>query len=90
MHEFCKNNDIAMEAYSPLTRGNKLNDTKLITIAEKYNKTPAQILLRWCVQKEITTLPKSVHKNRIVENTEIFDFELSNSDIDLLDSFSNK
>ena len=90
MHEFCKNNDIAMEAYSPLTRGNNLNDVKLVAIAEKYKQTPAQILLRWCIQKDIATLPKSVHENRIIENTNIFDFELTDADIVLLDSFSFK
>lgn len=90
MHEFCKKNDIAMEAYSPLTRGNKLNDEKLVAVAASYKKSPAQILLRWCIQKEIATLPKSVHKNRIKENADLFDFELSDKDIELLDSFSNK
>ncbi len=88
MHEFCKNNGIAMEAYSPLTRGNNLNDAKLLSIAEKYKKSPAQILLRWCIQKDIATLPKSVHENRIIENADIYDFELLDSDIVLLDLFS--
>ena len=87
MHEFCKNNGIAMEAYSPLTRGNNLNDAKLVAIAERYKKSPAQILLRWCIQKDIATLPKSVHANRIIENANIYDFELLDLDIALLDSF---
>ena len=90
MHKFCKENGIVMEAYSPLTRGNYLDDAKLVTIAEKYNKSPAQILLRWCIQKDIVTIPKSVHEKRIVENADIFDFEISNQDITKLDNFSNK
>ena len=87
MHKFCQENGIIMEAYSPLTRGSKLNDTKLTEIADKYNKTPAQILLRWCIQKNIVTIPKSVHKDRIVSNTDIFDFEISDADIKKLDNF---
>ncbi len=90
MYEFCQKNDIVMEAYSPLTRGNMLGDDKLSTIAEKYSKSPAQILLRWCIQKGIVTIPKSVHENRIVENTDIFDFEISDNDIRKLDNFSKK
>jgi len=90
MYKFCNENDIIMEAYSPLTRGAMLNDAKLESIAEKYNKSTAQVLLRWCVQKSIVTIPKSLHKNRIVENTDIFDFELSDQDIKKLDSFSKK
>ena len=90
MYEFCKNNGVVMEAYSPLTQGRKLNDLKLAEIAEKYSKSPAQILLRWCVQKGIITIPKSIHENRIVENMDIFGFELSEKDIEKLDNFSNK
>jgi methylglyoxal/glyoxal reductase len=88
MHQFCRENGIIMEAYSPLTRGHMLNDVRLTTIAEQYDKTPAQILLRWCVQKGIVTIPKSTHKRRISENTDIFNFELSASDITKLDKFS--
>jgi diketogulonate reductase-like aldo/keto reductase len=89
MHKFCDENGIIMEAYSPLTRGNMLGDAKLATIAKKYNKTPAQILLRWCVQKDVVTIPKSVHEKRITENADIFDFEISDADMGKLDSFSN-
>jgi diketogulonate reductase-like aldo/keto reductase len=89
MHDFCRKNDIVMEAYSPLTHGNDLNNSKLATIATKYDKTSAQILLRWCVQKGIPTIPKSVHENRILENMNIFDFELSDQDIVKLDNFRN-
>jgi diketogulonate reductase-like aldo/keto reductase len=89
MHEFCKANDIIMEAYSPLTHGHNLNDTKLTEIAGKYHKSVAQILLRWCMQKGIPTIPKSVHEERIRQNTEIFNFEISAEDMTLLDSFRN-
>jgi diketogulonate reductase-like aldo/keto reductase len=90
MYEFCQKNDIVMEAYSPLTRGSMLGDEKLTTIAKKYNKSSAQILLRWCVQKGIVTIPKSTHEKRIIENTKIFDFEISDEDIRKLDNFSKK
>ncbi|HUC96585.1 MAG TPA: aldo/keto reductase, partial [Candidatus Saccharimonadales bacterium] len=89
MHEFCKENDIVMEAYSPLTQGKKLGDERLSTIAKKYNKSPAQILLRWCVQKGIVTIPKSTHEKRVKENADIFDFEISNKDIKKLDGFNH-
>jgi diketogulonate reductase-like aldo/keto reductase len=88
MHEFCQANGIIMEAYSPLTRGSKLNDFKLMAIADEHKKTSAQVLLRWCIQKGIPTIPKSVHEQRIKENADIFNFELSNKDIEKLDNFS--
>jgi diketogulonate reductase-like aldo/keto reductase len=90
MHKFCDENGIVMEAYSPLTRGNMLNDEKLTTIAKKYNKSTAQILLRWCVQKSIATIPKSIHEKRVKENADIFDFELGDTEIRKLDNFSKK
>lgn len=89
MHDFCKQNGIIMEAYSPLTHGNNLDDAKLAVIAKKYNKSPAQILLRWCIQKGIPTIPKSVHENRILENTNIFDFEIKDQDVVKIDNFRN-
>ena len=55
-------------------------------LAKKYNKTPAQIVLRWDLQHEVVTIPKSTHANRITENAQIFDFELSQEDMDLLDA----
>ena len=54
-------------------------------LAEKYRKTIAQIVLRWDLQHEVVTIPKSVNSNRIAENTQIFDFELSQADMDMLD-----
>ena len=90
MHKFCDENGIVMEAYSPLTHGNRLDDDKLTTISSKYGKSNAQILLRWCIQKGIVTIPKSVHEKRIVENADIFNFELSDTDIRKLDNYSKK
>lgn len=82
---FCNEHNIILEAYSPLTRMKRLNDTKVLPIAKKHKKTTAQILLRWAIQHEVIVIPKSIHKERIIENADIFDFELDNSDLQILD-----
>ena len=86
--EFCRNHDIQLEAYSPLTKGYKLNDQKLVDVASKYSKSPAQILVRWALQKEVVVIPKSSRKERIYENSDVFDFTISPEDMSLLDSFN--
>ncbi|CAG8621778.1 13375_t:CDS:2 [Dentiscutata heterogama] len=83
---FCNEHNIVVEAYSPLTRGQKLNDPILTRIANEYGKTSAQILIRWGLQHNFVTLPKSVKKERIIENANIFDFEIKKSDMETLDS----
>ncbi len=85
---FCKNNHIQLEAYSPLTRGEKLNHPTVITIAQKYNKTHAQILIRWSLQHDLVVIPKSIHEKRIKENSEVFDFQLEEQDMKLLNSLN--
>jgi diketogulonate reductase-like aldo/keto reductase len=72
----CKEKGIVVEAYSPLTRGRRLNDPRLATIAGRVKKSPAQVLLRWGIQHDLVVLPKSTHEARIVENASVFDFEL--------------
>jgi diketogulonate reductase-like aldo/keto reductase len=86
--EFCQSMGIRLEAYSPIARGEKLKDKKLIDMASKYKKTPAQILLRWSINHDVIVIPKSSHKERIKENSEIFDFNISEEDMKLLDSFN--
>lgn len=86
--EFCKSKNIQLEAYSPLSRGKKLNELKLISIAGKYSKTPAQIMLRWALQHDIVVIPKSKSKERIYENADIFDFSISKEDMKTLDDFN--
>jgi diketogulonate reductase-like aldo/keto reductase len=86
--QFCKNNHIQLEAYSPLTRGEKLNHATVITIAQKYDKTPAQILIRWSLQHDLVVIPKSIHEKRIKENSEVFDFQLEEQDMKLLNSLN--
>ena len=86
--QFCKNNQIQLEAYSPLTRGEKLNHPTVIAIAQKYDKTAAQILIRWGLQHDLVVIPKSVHESRIKENVEIYDFQLGEQDMKLLNSLN--
>lgn len=83
---YCKKNNILVEAYSPLGTGRMLNNETLMEIASKYNKSVAQICLRWCLQNEIVPLPKSITPSRIKENTQIFDFEISKDDMERINA----
>jgi methylglyoxal/glyoxal reductase len=86
---FCRKNGIQLEAYSPLTRGRRLSHPSIVNIAKKYdNKTPAQILIRWSLQHNLVVIPKSVHEERILENCQVFDFELEDEDMKPLDSLN--
>jgi diketogulonate reductase-like aldo/keto reductase len=84
--EACKQHDVALEAYSPLGTGRHLSDERVRQIAERVGRTPAQVLLRWCVQRELVVIPKSTHRERLEENAQIFDFTLSDEDISALDA----
>ncbi len=84
--EYCRERDILVEAYSPLTQGKFLNDKKLKELANKYKKSTAQILIRWALQHGIVVLPKSETAERIAENANVFDFEITKQDMEFLDS----
>lgn len=86
--QFCNNNNIQLEAYSPLTRGKKLNHPVLRGLEHKYSRTSAQILIRWSLQHNLVVIPKSGHENRIKENSQVFDFQLDEKDMKLLDSLN--
>ena len=86
--ELCQAQNVAFEAYSPLTRGKQLNNAQVAQIAEHYSKSPAQILLRWALQKNMIIIPKSQHQKRIIENANIFNFAISDPDMQMLDKFS--
>ncbi len=90
MLEYCRNNKIIIQAYSPITRKEKLEDPVLEQIAENYRKTPAQILLRWNLQIGSVPLPKANQKKHLDENIDIFDFELSEDDMEKLSSLNEK
>ncbi|MED4589565.1 aldo/keto reductase [Priestia flexa] len=81
LRDFCKKNDIQIEAWSPLAQGELLDNAVLKEIADKHGKSTAQVILRWDLQSEIVTIPKSIKEHRIVENASIFDFELSQEDM---------
>lgn len=83
---YCRDHGILVEAWSPLGRAKVLQDPLLVSLAEKYGRSTSQICLRWEIQHEIVPLPKSVHKDRIKENTEVFDFDLSADDMSLIDA----
>lgn len=85
LREFCKQHDIVVEAWSPLGRGQVLDDPVLAEIGKKYGKTPAQVTLRWHLQNDIVIIPKSVTPSRIKENADIFDFELTAEDMEQID-----
>lgn len=87
--DFCKSSKIQLEAYSPLSRAKKLDDPRLKSIAQKYNKSPAQIMLRWSIQHSVVVIPKSRHPDRIKENADIFDFSISPADMKSLDSLND-
>lgn len=85
---YCKENGIVVEAYSPLARGQKLNDPRIDAVSVKYEKTNAQVLIRWSIQHGCVVIPKSVHKERIEENINVFDFELEQEDMNALDALN--
>lgn len=83
---FCKEHGILVEAWSPLGTGNVLNNETLIKIASKYNKSVAQLCIRWVLQNGLLPLPKSVTESRIIENTHVFDFEIDEEDMKTIDA----
>jgi diketogulonate reductase-like aldo/keto reductase len=84
--DFCTKHEIQYEAWSPLMQGRLSTLTELRGIAEKYKKDAAQIVLRWDVQKGVVTIPKSIHKERIQSNAQIFDFTLSPDEMRAIDA----
>jgi 2,5-diketo-D-gluconate reductase A len=81
MLDFCHDNDIVIQAWSPLTRGTRLNDDKLAAMAARYGRTPAQLLIRWNLQLGVVPLPKANHASHQRENLRVFDFEISQLDM---------
>ena len=84
--DYCENHNIQLEAYSPLTQGDKLNHPTIQSIARSHSKTPAQVLIRWGLEHRLVTIPKSIHEQRIKENAQVFDFGLTTKDMHALDS----
>ena len=84
--DFCRAHNILVEAWSPLGTGNVLNNKTLIMMAQKYSKTVAQICIRWVLQHGLLPLPKSITESRVIENTEVFDFEIKDEDMAIIDA----
>lgn len=83
---WCQQRNIILEAYSPLVRSTRMEDHLLVPLTKKHNKTGAQILLRWGLQKGFVILPKSVTHSRIEENTKLYNFELDGDDMKALET----
>ncbi|WP_282034962.1 aldo/keto reductase [Metabacillus indicus] len=88
LHAFCKENSIQLEAWSPLMQGKLLDDETLTEIAEKHGKSVAQVILRWDLQNGVVTIPKSVKEHRIYDNAAIFDFELTQEEMERIDGLN--
>jgi diketogulonate reductase-like aldo/keto reductase len=86
LREFCEERGIVFEAYASLTQSHRIDDPTVARIAEQLGRTPAQVLLRWAVQRDVVVIPKSLREERIRENAQIFDFELSVMDMGALDA----
>lgn len=86
--EYCQSNGIQVQAYAPLARGAYLDNDILCVLGTKYAHTPAQVGLRWAIQKGISVIPKSTHPERIASNARIFDFTIEQEDMDLLDTLN--
>ena len=86
--QYCREKNIAFEAWGPLAAGELIGDRTTGDIGAKYGKTGSQVILRWMLQKNIIVFPKTVHKSRMIENADIFDFELSDEDMAIIDNMN--
>ena len=84
--EACGAHGITLEAYSPLGTGRHLGSDTVAAIASRLGRTPAQVLLRWCIQHDVPVIPKSTHRERLAENANVFDFSLADEDMSELDN----
>jgi diketogulonate reductase-like aldo/keto reductase len=87
--DYARKHRIVVEAYSPLTRGRKIDDPRIAAVARARGRSPAQVLLRWGLQHGLVELPKSVHEERLRENTHLYDFALTAEEMERLDTLSD-
>lgn len=90
LNDYCDSENIVSMAYSPLKRGNVSKERHLTTIGEKYGKTPSQVALRWNIERDVIPIPKSSNKDRIQENAEVFDFVLSDEDMNTINNLDKQ
>jgi diketogulonate reductase-like aldo/keto reductase len=87
--EACEDSNVVAQAYSPLGTGRHLGDPVVARIASAVDRTPAQVLIRWAIQKGLSVIPKSTHQSRIEENFNVFDFELDDASVSALDALDS-
>ena len=85
---YCKEAGIQLQAYTPLVRGSKMENPLLMELSAKYQKTPAQVILRWNIQHGVSVIPKSANPDRQRENLDIFDFSISPEDMNRIDGLN--
>ncbi len=86
--DYCRRRGIQLEAYSPLARGKKFQDPRLMQIARSVSKSPAQVMIRWSLQKGLVCIPKASSLERVRENSQVFDFQLGEDQMTILDSLN--
>lgn len=84
--EYCRENNIVVQPYSSLGHGRLLETEEVVQVANKRNRSPAAVCLRWAVQKGLPIIPKTIKASRLLENTKVFEWELTQADMELLDS----
>lgn len=90
MLDYCREHEIAIQAYSPLTRAKRLDDERLGAVAARYGRSPAQLLIRWCLQLGVVPLPKANRLDHVRENLAVFDFEISDADMGELNGLNER
>ena len=88
LRAFCKEHNILLEAWAPLMQGGLLEDPTIANIAEKYGKSNSQVILRWDIQNGVITIPKSVRKERMAQNADIFDFSLTDEEMQIINAMN--
>lgn len=86
IRETCAKHDIVVEAYAPLARAMRMKHPKIVALSKQYGCTPAQLFVRWSLQNDFVTLPKSARKDRLVENASVNGFEISAEDMSAMDA----
>ncbi len=86
--EYSQRKGVQAEAYSPLARGERFKHPRITSVAKNYSKTPAQMMIRWGIQHQLVVIPKSAREERIRENSQVFEFEISDEDMASLDSLN--
>ncbi len=88
--DYCAGKHIQLQSYSPITRGKKFDDPRLLQLCKKYGRSPAQIILRWNIEHGVSTIPKSSNRQRLQENFDTLQFTLSKEDVSFMDSFDEQ